>query len=193
MDLIVRIQGTRPLLMHNVRLANPMDPCTRDLAAATKASKAAKTDQAFEAVQHAEFVGGLYIDEDGPYLPTTNITQALRDGGVAFKLGSKVLKAFAPFEMRAQLLYDGPRDIEGLWKGRYYDVRGARVGQALVQRTRPCFVEWSIECAGELDEATMTPEDFERCVLAAGKAGLGDYRPAKGGLFGRFDAKVEQL
>ena len=43
MQLIIKLTGQRPLLMHNGRLANPMDKYTREIS--TISGKRSKTDE----------------------------------------------------------------------------------------------------------------------------------------------------
>jgi hypothetical protein len=54
-----------PLLMHNERLADPIDPYTRWLAELTK--KRTKTERDHEEIGRREFMGGGYwANDDGP-------------------------------------------------------------------------------------------------------------------------------
>ena len=83
----ITITGTAPLLMHNGRLANPLDPSTQALKSLT--SKRKKTDDDLFDIARAEFLGGLYIDPDvGPYVPGENVsTNVPSTGGFASEPG----------------------------------------------------------------------------------------------------------
>ena len=63
-------------------------------------------------------------------------------------------------------------------------------------RYRPRFNEWAVEFSVEIDETMIGPKLFRQLVDDAGKKiGLGDFRPACKGPFGRFvvtDWDVEQ-
>ena len=71
MKVQITCNGTVPLLMKNVQLADPLNPATKRLKALTggKQSKD-RTPEDFAKIEHAEFDGSLYWDKDmGPYVP----------------------------------------------------------------------------------------------------------------------------
>ena len=71
MELIKRrIQGIVPLIMHSNRLANPLDPITKQ----SRALKRPKTDDEILQKLRLEFMAGLYMSEgDGPVIPGMNL------------------------------------------------------------------------------------------------------------------------
>ena len=78
MRFTLKIEGLAPLLMHNARLANPLDTIVQ--AKKPIAAKRTKTDDDHALLSKYEFLGGLYIDADaGPYLPAENIERCIRD------------------------------------------------------------------------------------------------------------------
>ena len=110
----VTITGTAPLLMHNGRLANPLDPSTQALKALT--SKRKKTDDDLFDIARAEFLGGLYIDPDvGPFIPGENIERTIRDGATLTKNGMNVKRGLFIETDVNPLAYTGPRTAEALW------------------------------------------------------------------------------
>lgn len=190
--LKVAITGVSALLMHSDRFANPLDPMAKAHKELT--SKRKKTEADHEAIARSEWVGGLYFDTKiGPYLPTMNIRSCLVEGAKFNKLGSKVKKATLVTTDRTQLDYDGPRDIDGLWNhGGFTDCRSVKVGTSRLMRYRPMFPQWS--CVVELvfDEQQLDRADLVLAFENAGKLiGLGDFRPACGGAFGRFTVQCE--
>jgi hypothetical protein len=203
------LQGDR-LLMHNGRLALPVDPYTRALAEAVKANKASQTDASFEELARAEFMGGLYYLPDGvgPCWPSDNLHTALKKAGAKRKktggrgsLKNAVASAIMFDEDMNPLAYKGfgegaaPRDAEDLWKDDHYRlIKPARVGAAKVSRCRPLFREWSFEVTGLLDTEILDFADFQAVVAVAGQiVGLGDWRPERGGSYGKFTATVTDL
>ncbi len=179
-----------PLLMHNERLADPIDPYTRWLAELT--GKRKKTERDHEEIGRREYIGGGYwmVDEgitgkqSGPYIPTWNVIRCLQAGATRFKLGKHVVRGLVPKSEETPLIYDGPTDVDELWKtGLFHSRKGVGVGQSRVIRTRPCFSEWKVEVELELDLTILDPETVDYIALSAGKyEGLGDARPR----FGRF-------
>lgn len=184
----LRLIGKR-LLMHSARLVDSQDPITRELAAAVTAAKKSKTEADEIERDRLEFMGGLYWDADlGPYVPTQNVSRALREGGTPFRLGKAVVgSVLLPNpEVGYALLYKGPRTPDELWKQRFFNRAAVTVNQSKVMRVRPMFLDWQLIVDGELDENNIDPEKFEQIVTNAGRFGIGDWRPT----YGQFSAEV---
>lgn len=179
-----------PLLMHNERLADPIDPYTRWLAELTK--KRTKTERDHEDIGRREFMAGGYWASDegptgariGPVIPTWNIIRCLQEAASRHKLGRHVARGIVPVSEETPLIYDGPRDGDELWKsGLFHSRKGVGVGQKRVIRTRPCFTNWRVEPELELDLTILDPDTVNLIAREAGiYYGLGDARPR----FGRF-------
>jgi hypothetical protein len=197
MDIKITITGTTPLLMHNIRLANPIDPAAKALGEATSAYKKSKTDADFEHVMHTEWVGSLYHDPSiGIYMPSSWFMGTLSRGGVLYgRKGKAVKQGVIISDFQIPLMHDGPGNLDEMWADpQYRDVRAVRVGQNMVMRTRPRFPRWAAEVNAFLDENTLDPTMFGVIAEKAGAlAGVGDYRPENGGPFGRYEVKVVQL
>ncbi len=179
------LTGTKPLLMHNEQLANPLAEVTRRLKAVTK--KRNKTDSDFEEAAEIEFEGGLYFhDEDGPYIPDRIIRSSLIEAARKFKLGRQFEEGIEYPHERYPLVYSGPRTIAGLWKGKFYDQRMVGNQTVRVLRTRPRFNEWSVIVEILFDETLVDDRVLEQVTKRAGSLGLGDFRP----LFGGFSSEV---
>lgn len=181
------LQGIAPLLQHNPRLADPMDPITRQMKAIT--SKRKKTDEDLEALENLEFEGGLYLDDHvGPYVPATWVKSCLIRAGVVTKDGQNVQRSVHPTDIVLPLIYRGPRDLAGLMADHTFrDRQSVRVGMKRVFRVRPKFADWRLEAELVLDESILNFDRFAEIAATAGAMiGLGDYRP----LYGRFTTEV---
>lgn len=191
MQFKITATSKKALLMHNVQLANPLNPYAKELK--TLNSKRVKSDEDREAIAQVEFLGSLYYDDDlGPVIPQDMLLASIITGARLDKLGKQVERAFVGFDDdQFPLLYAGPRTPKELWADKnFVDSRPAGVQGSKVIRTRPIFRSWGFEAVVEFDTEVMNPEEVERCIVKAGKfAGLGDYRK----LFGRYSAKVEAL
>ena len=203
----IKVTGETDLIMHNGRLANPMDPSTKELGAAHKEYQKNKTDENFYGLARAEFLGGLYyIESIGPVWPTDNLHTALKKAGAKVKRGRSTLKN----PVAAAVMWDAtdsplgyagfgaaaaPREAEQLWENENYRfMKSARVCAAKVQRTRPIFKSWRFEVTGILDTEILDIADLEAVAKIAGQLiGLGDWRPEKGGSYGRFRAEITDL
>ena len=63
-----------------------------------------------------------------------------------------------------------------------------KVGMSTDLRYRPMFEEWKVQITMDLRTDLITPEDLANLVNHAGfSVGIGDWRPEKGGEFGRFE------
>jgi hypothetical protein len=185
-------KGTRPLLMHSAQAASPNNKFAKQMK--TFSSKRIKTDEDRDAMAHIDWEAALYWDEEvGPYIPGENIFACLLAGARITKNGKKIERGLSIETFRAALFYSGPRDKESLWgdgDSAFVDYRTVRIGQQRIERCRPWFSKWEFTADFTLDYSIMELEEFERISADAGRfEGLGDFRR----LYGRFDAKVEQL
>lgn len=196
MKIRIMMTGTSTLLMHNQRLADPLDPFAKALKGVS--GKRKKTDEDHEEMARIEFEGGLYFDPDlGPYVPGINVHRSLVEGARITKRGKDVERALLVLDDVCPLAYRGPRDVGGLYADKsHVSRRSVKVGQSRIPRTRPAFSEWALECDAELDLGLLDFDDVRVIAETAGSlAGLGDYRPSSphGGSFGRYQAAVERL
>lgn len=188
--------STRPLLMHNIRLASPLDPYAKEMARLNKAKPSSKrTDEDRLEIARVEWEGGLYFEEGiGPYIPASWVFKNLLEAARSGRRGKKIEGGIVIVELIHPLLYRGPRTIEGLWGDNgvsdFVDFRSARVGQAKIDRCRPMFKEWSVEAEIVTDPGVIDTEELADIATIGGKLyGFGDYRQQ----YGRFDAKVEPI
>ena len=181
----VRITGTRPLLMHSDKFADPLNPLTKAHKELT--GKRKKTDEDHEAIAKSEWLGGLYIDEKGPYLPGVNIEAAMIGGGKLSKLGTQLKRSVEVMDEKCHLEYDGPNSAEKLWDAGFYDARSVKVQTARLMRYRPMFRQWACVVEVAYDPDSINREQVVKCLEDGGQyCGVGDYRPK----FGRFTVEV---
>lgn len=186
----ITITGTETLLMHNSRLADPLDPATKALKKAT--SKRTKTDDDHEEIARLEHAGSMYLDPDsGPYLPSDNIWRSLYDGAKKHKLGVKMKEGVIITTAVNPLSYKGPRDRDGLWNDlNFRHSASVKVGMSRTMRCRPMFRQWKTEADGILDPNVLDFEELRQIAGTAGAiVGLGDWRPR----YGRYIATVETI
>ena len=179
-----KLTGDAPLMMHNGQLANPLNSFAKRLKQVS--SKRKKTDADYEEMAHIEFLGGLYINGKGPYLPAYNIQKTIINGARKVNEG-KIAESSMYCGADAPLEYDGPKDAEGLWKEE--DFRSCllvKVKQARIVRTRPIFADWG--CTVELmyDAEQINESQLDRWMdLAGTTVGICEQRPT----LGRFSAE----
>lgn len=181
------LKGEAPLVMHNARMADPLDEHARKLASLT--GKRGKKLEDHELIARVEFEGGLYIDPDvGPYLPGENILKSLVEGARLTKRGKEVERAVVLNIDVVPLIYDGPRDVQGLYDAGFLYRKTVGVGKSRTVRTRPKFDEWAVSTDIYIDASRLDLSDVEAIADAAGAyIGLCERRPR----FGRFLAVIE--
>lgn len=172
--------GVGPMLMHSARLADPLDPLTRSIAAIT--SKRLKTEADQARISELEWQGGLWLHDGQPCLPTHCIKSVLVAGARKRNKGAVARAAFQP-DGPALVEHDGPKNIAELWTDiRFRHREMVRVRDALTPRTRPCFPQWRARIAATFLPSMVNRAEVIEFFKLAGPHGLGDHRPE----FGRF-------
>lgn len=182
--LKLKITGTSPLMMHSDKLANPLNPATKDHKALTSVRK--KSDETHEAIAKSEFIAGAYWSErEGFFIPAANFDATFWAGAKLSKLGVYWKRGALVVTDAAKLLFDGPPTPEALWEDRrFVDVRGVRVGTAKLMRYRPIFLEWATRLEVAVNPDVLDIEQVKKAIEDAGALiGTCEYRPR----FGRFE------
>ncbi|MEK7639154.1 MAG: hypothetical protein AAB388_03275 [Patescibacteria group bacterium] len=179
----VILKSISPLLL------NPMTDETLDeLFAGSGARKLRKTDVTQEAVAAKKVIR----DDDGNIgLPVEYLFAALVNAGRFVKFDSKKNFTNATSSLVPGLLTLGEmfypfKDQKTPWTIDKRRGRLASTGVA-VAIIRPKFKDWAIDLTAEFDEAQVSESKIRELFNAAGRfSGLGDFRPACKGPFGRF-------
>lgn len=183
----LKLTGNGPILMHSDRMANPLDPIKKKMAAIS--GKRKKTAEDHEQLAHIEWEAGMYHDADiGPYLPGKILKAGLIAGAKKTRSGPKVKSGVLVLTDKAPLEYEGPRDLVKMWAaGSFADIRSVVVQRARLMRCRPIFHNWSATFELMFDDTVVDREDILAFAETCGQMiGIGDYRPESGGDFGRF-------
>jgi len=187
----LKLTAESPILMHSDRYADPLDPMTKAHKVLT--SKRKKQDEDHEAIAKSEWMGGLYHDDDiGPYIPGQNVKSSLVGAAKFHRMGATFKRSVLILDDRIKLEYSGPRDPEKLWGiSKHVDSRSVVVGQSRLMRYRPKFHDWTLTVNVVFSPEMLEESDLIRAAENAGMfIGIGDYRPEKGGAFGRFSVEV---
>lgn len=178
------VEGVAPLILHNGRLANPLDPFTKSLRELSVKRK--KTDADLEELSRREWFGGLYTDEQNrPCIPGENIEAMLVNALKKQRLGSAG-KAGVIVDGSFPIRYEGPQfATEDLYRdGRFVDRRMVKIQKIKVLRTRPIFRNWKLEFTVNFLPEILNKAQVVDAVVTAGRlVGLGDFVPK----FGRFE------
>jgi len=181
----LKLTGESPMLLHSDRGANPIHPDT--VAHKVLTSKRKKTDDDHVAIARSEFMLGFYGGKE-VCIPGTNIKSAIVEGAKLNKLGSAFNRCVIVEDDMIVIDYAGPKSKDKMWGDpSCVDCRSVKVGTARLMRYRPRLNAWSLTAHLVFDEAMVERAQIINAARNAGSyIGIGDYRPAKGGSFGRF-------
>jgi hypothetical protein len=177
----VKVEGTTPLICNRFTDAAAAASTNGTRKAAIAGNKGTPREQAEPK---------LYVGNDGgPMIPQPNLMRCIVDGGTFHKAGKKQITT-----AKSSLLYSC-LDISGAeiklthrepWR---VDTRAVCIpstgGRILTHR--PMFDDWTLEFELNIDDEFIDSKLVRQIVDDAGKRiGLGDFRPAKKGPFGKF-------
>lgn len=188
MKITLQLTGDRPMLMHNGRLANPLDPYTQQLKAIT--GKRKKTDEDLIQMMRIEARGAAYETTDGLLgLPTENVWRSVYDAAKGFKRGEDIKRALsAPLETEP-LLVDGATVAVDVYLSdpAHIDYRPVAIMKRRTMRARPVVRSWVSVHHFELLDDVIDARDLAPILERAGRlTGVGDWRPT----FGTFSCEV---
>ena len=167
----VKIEGTSPLLQH--RFHGEGQPAPK-----SKAKNVARiTDDAKDY---------LYENEDGIYQPSTHIIGTMKKAGARFQIPGQGKLTYKNLIGSGVVLVT-PDAIPHIVQDWEVDTRSVIVNRGRIMRSRPCFEKWALEFQLDIDDEEIPAEVVKDVLDHAGKrVGIGDFRPEKGGSFGRF-------
>lgn len=179
--IALEITGTTPLLLNRFT-----DEAAMSASSGTRAAGAGD-----RGTPQSQAERKLYVGVDGRTLviPQPNVFRCIIDGGVFFKAGKSKVTTQKSSLIPSCLSIDAA-EIPIVHQDRWtVDTRAVRIpstgGRILCHR--PTFHDWKLRFDLELDLSVMTVGLLREVVDAAGKRiGLGDFRPACKGPFGKF-------
>lgn len=185
-SLTLTLIGASPMLLHSDRGANPIAPDT--VAHKVLTSKRKKTDEDHIEIAHSEYMMGFYQNSGPIAIPSMNIKSTLVEGAKLNKLGTAFNRCVLILTDSVAVEHSGPGDREKMWNSpSCVDCRSVKVGQARLMRYRPRLNDWRMTVEIVFDEKMVERAQIVAAAENAGRyIGIGDYRPAKGGPFGRF-------
>ena len=196
-----KLSGNTALLMHNNRLANPLDKYSQEIS--KKSGKRKKTIEDIWELARIEWEGGLYFYDGEIKLPMRVINKCFERGatkqknGMLWKTGCLIEEDYFPLsytgkKIRVDEVDEVPNPMLDKFfnKDNYFQAM-VKVGTSSILRTRPLFSGWSCEVTVLFDNSVMNKESLIQAAKDAGRlVGLCDWRPEKGGQFGRFGVEV---
>lgn len=176
----IEVTGESPLLCNKFTDAMMLKVDGGSSAISTAMDKGTPRDRASER---------LYLDSEGrPVLPGPNLYRSIVDAGRFHKAGKEKITT-----MKSSLVPAGVwlREIEcpivdGAWEPDIRAVVNPSTGGRMVA-CRPRFDRWLVRFTIDIDDKMFSSSIIRSLVDDAGqKIGVGDFRPARKGPFGRF-------
>ena len=176
----IEITGTTPLLCNRFT-----DEAAMKASGGTSVSTVGDKGTPQEQAEKRLYIGS----NNKPMIPQPNVFRCIIDAGTYFKAGRSKVTTQKSSLIPACVEIDGielPIKHKEPWS---VDTRPVRIpatgGRILCHR--PVFHDWCLTFEAELDTDLISPKLFREIVDAAGKRiGLGDFRPACKGPFGKF-------
>ena len=179
MTIKVQIEGKTPLIMNRFTEANEVK-VSSGTSAVSIGHKGTPREQA---------TPKAYMDNKGDlYIPGPNIFACLIAAGTFHKVGKSKVTTQKSSLIPAGISLDeiicplGTKDFEVDSRSVVIPATGGRI-----MCHRPRLDNWGCQFTLSIDESMFAPE-FVRVLVddAGSKVGLGDFRPARKGPFGRF-------
>ncbi len=181
----VTIQGKTPLLLNRFGDEEQMGATE-----GTRAAVATSNGDSPRDIAESK----LYIGANGkPMVPGPNVFRAIIDAGTYFKVGrqkvttqksSLIPSCVAVEEIEVPIRHKDPWDV---------DTRPVRIPATggRILRHRPCFQDWELSWTLLLDQSVMTKKFLREILDKCGNAiGIGDFRPACKGPYGKFSVTL---
>ena len=176
------VTGLSPLLCHN--------PSSMIVDAAIKI----KNKKIYDSKEEAE--AGTYKDQKGHYIfPAMAFRSSLLEG----LKGKKINKMSASNFISACVSIDNSKEFVDLCEpdndkrltSYTVDVRRVVIQRSGIMRSRPRFEKWGCILSLQLDVDSITSKLIEENLNNSGiMIGVGDFRPSKRGMFGKFKAEL---
>lgn len=180
----VTLAGIVPLILHNGQLADPLNPFSKALKAASSRRK--KTDADLEKMADIEWRGSLYTNAAGRVVIPGRVLESMIVTGAKRSKDGKTALSGVFVESDALLEFRGQnKTIEEMQTDPEFRIAvPVRVNTSRVIRTRPIFHDWSatFEVSAAVDVVADAAQ-LRQWIEAAGNfSGLCDWRPR----YGRF-------
>lgn len=198
MQITISAVGTKPLLLHNVDLANPLNPWARKMTELRRTRSNQRTEKWYEEMAEAGFMGAFYNipDVKFPAIPSENLRRSIVDAAKASRRGTQALRALLVTFPAVPILVgvpDGervPETAKAMWdEQKWHLTRMIRGTGGASPTTYPIFRDWAVKVPFELDEDTLSLRDLTEIAERAGRIeGLGASRKQA---YGRYTALVK--
>ena len=185
----VHIVGATPLLIHNGRMASPLDVFSKKMKLLT--SKRKKTEDDLKNILEIQWEGGLYWDDEiGLHMPTENLLAALLKAYKHHKLGKNITGIVFDEPIGFPIITQNHKNLIALKA----DDSNKFIKAVTIQRSktlscRPIFKKWEMGFEFFIDEEFSGVDEIKMILFTMSqRIGLGVWTPShpKPGSYGKF-------
>ena len=197
MQYKVTVSGFSPIIHHNGAAGlDTRSPVSREIAAIAAKRGGNRTAADDDRLRELEAQRSLWLNKSrAPTIPATAIRAMIESGARKRKQGPQVRGGL----MVLSTAFDYDREkygtgIEELGRSTQFTVPVV-VNRSRILRTRAKFeLPWSCTFEVDVDDEQIDQDNLLEWLDIAGRQiGLGDWRPEKSGMFGRFTAsKIDE-
>ena len=137
----------------------------------------------------------LYLNEKGELVqPAIHFISSMKKAGAKFQIPGQGKSTYKNLIGSGVIIIE-PDMILHLVQEWQPNRQAVIIQQARIVRTRPLLKKWALSFTAEYDEEEIKAEVLKEILDYAGRrVGIGDYRPERGGPFGRFHViKFEEI
>ena len=187
----VNIRGVSPIIHHNGAAGlDTRSPAKLEISEISRKRGTNRTIEDDARLSELECQVSLWLDESGaPGIPLGAIRACIEQAARKLKQGPQVREGL--IVESTHFSYDTERygaTVEELGKSAQFTVPVV-VQRNRILRTRAKFDDWSCQFVVDVDDELVDQLQLSHWVDIGGRRiGLGDWRPAKSGQYGRFTA-----
>lgn len=193
----ITINGISPIIHNSAAAMVATGPLVEEKRALAAKRGSNRTEADIARLQAIDCALAIWWDAaaDTPAVPTGAIRSTIEQAARTLKHGPRVRQGLVVVE--ASFTYDRKRygtTIEELATSAQFTTIVAQ-GMQRVPRTRAMFeTPWGVEALADVDPELVDIAAMRQWLDIAGRRiGIGDWRPFKGGVYGRFEATVEEV
>ena len=184
----VRISGETALIQHSAEGILPGNPITKEIKAITAKRGTNRTESDDARLYQLETINSLWRDKDTIQVPAQAVRACIEEAARKTKQGPNVREGMVVLE--TTFTYDVGRygaTLDELMDSTQFQ-SVVVVQRNKIVRTRAKFdPPWSVDMTLDCDDELVDAEKLAAWLDVAGRRiGLGDWRPSKSGIYGRF-------